>query len=92
MIYLRYDIAPMRDDRCLRHMKTDVLSYFHKVKIYHAAAPYIISRQRYIIFTSKKGRLSETLRKEVVSLSFYPYKTNDTLREDFESVIVGYTL
>jgi len=34
----------------------------------------------------------ETLRKEDVSLVFYTYKTNDTLHNSCESVIVGYIL
>ena len=33
---------------------TDIISYFHGVKIYHTALPYIISRQRYIIENNNK--------------------------------------
>ena len=40
----------------------------------------------------KRTAPSETLRKEVVSLGFYHYKTIDTLHKDCESVIVGYIL
>ena len=39
-----------------------------------------------------KQKATKTLRKEVVSLYFYPNKTNDTLHKDCESVIVGYIL
>ena len=33
---------------------TDIISYFHKVEIYHTATPYIISRKRYIIEKNNK--------------------------------------
>ncbi len=45
-----------------------------------------------ISFTQKKKHPRETLRKEVVSLVLYLYKTNDTLHRNCESVIVGYIL
>ncbi len=56
---------------------------------------YCISFQRkvkYLLKHKNKRALSETLRKEVVSLGFYPYKTNDTLHKDCESVIMVYIL
>jgi len=45
-----------------------------------------------IFWQIKTSLLSETLRKEIISLSFYPYKTKDTLLKHCESVIVGYIL
>lgn len=65
-----------------------------------AIAPFVLRRRPIFdgphltdsIAPNKNTTLRETLRKEVVSLGFYHYKTNDTLHKDCKSVIVGYIL